>query len=71
VLSAIGLFLSEHEYGDPIMWTGLLIMIVSPFAGVLTVYSNLIKEKDWKWVKVATLLIVIMFIGLIFSMLRN
>jgi len=70
-LLAIGLFLSEQEYGDTVMWTGILILIASPFIGILAAYSCLIAERDWKWVKVATVLTVMILIFLIVSLLRN
>ncbi|MDR1954404.1 MAG: DUF1634 domain-containing protein [Candidatus Methanoplasma sp.] len=68
-LAAAGLVLSEHELGDAIMWTGLLILIASPFIGVLVSCSFLIAERDWKWAKVATLLTVLILVFLAASLL--
>ncbi|MDR0309762.1 MAG: DUF1634 domain-containing protein [Candidatus Methanoplasma sp.] len=70
-LVATGLILSGSSYGEGVMWTGLLILILSPFAGVLVTYSHLIAEKDWKWAKVATILVAIILIFLAVSLLRN
>jgi len=61
----------EWEYGNDVLWVGILILIVSPFVGVLTTYSYLIAEKDWKWVKVATVLTVLIAVFLIISLLKN
>ncbi len=71
ILLAAGLLLSEQEYGNDILWIGILILILSPFLGILTTYSYLIAEKDWKWVKVATVLIALIIIFLAVSLLRS
>jgi uncharacterized membrane protein len=71
VVLALGLILSEQDYGADILWVGLLILIASPFVGILTSYSCLIAEKDWKWTKVATVLTVLIVIFLVISLLRN
>ena len=65
-----GLLLSETEYGTDILWIGILILIMSPFMGIVVAYSYLIIEKDWKWVKITTLLIVILVIFLIVSFIK-
>ena len=67
-LVALGLILSDYDQGNEIMWAGLLVLIASPLAGVLTTYSSLIAGKDWKWVKVATVLTIIIVIVLILSL---
>ncbi|MCL2509807.1 MAG: hypothetical protein FWF07_01860 [Methanomassiliicoccaceae archaeon] len=66
-----GLLLSETEYGHDVLWTGALILILSPFVGILTSYSYLIKEKDWKWARVATVLTALIVVFLIFSIFRS
>lgn len=68
-ITAIGLLLSETETGGTIMWIGLLILIVSPLIGVFTTYVGLVVSKDWYWVKIATILIVVIVIGLMLSIL--
>lgn len=67
LLIFIGLIFSEYEIGNSIMWIGLLVLIASPFLGVIVTYVHLIKEKDIPWVKIATILIVVITIGLIMS----
>jgi len=71
VILAIGLILSGTGYGNDVLWVGILVLIISPFAGILTTYAYLIAEKDWKWAKVATVLVVLIAVFLIFSLLRN
>ncbi|MCL2317584.1 MAG: hypothetical protein FWC44_02740 [Methanomassiliicoccaceae archaeon] len=71
VVLAIGLLVSGTEYGTEILWIGVLILIMSPFVGVLVAYAYLLAEKDWKWVKVATVLIAFIAVFLIFSLLKN
>jgi len=70
ILMAAGLLLSESEYGDPIMWIGLLVLIASPFVGVFATYAGLIAEKDKNWIIVATILIAVILVGLAISLLR-
>jgi len=64
----IGLVLSGTDYGNSILWLGILILIMSPFVGILITYSYLISEKDWIWVKVATVLVVIIVVFLTISL---
>jgi uncharacterized membrane protein len=68
-LIAAGLVLSEHEYGDSIMWIGLLILIASPFVGIIASFSGLVLEKDNRWAMVALILIAVILIGLVISFL--
>jgi len=71
IVLALGLLLSGEEYGNDILWVGILILIMSPFVGVLVAYSYLIAEKDWKWAKITTVLIAIIAVFLIFSLLKS
>ena len=63
-LIVIGLFTFES-----ILWTGTLILICSPLLGVVTSYVFLMKEKDWKWAKITTILILVIIIGLFVSLI--
>jgi uncharacterized membrane protein len=71
ILTAAGLMLSEYDCGDRIMRAGLLVLILSPFAGVTVTCIYLIKERDLKWAKVAILLIAVILIGLALSILNR
>jgi Protein of unknown function (DUF1634). len=69
LITITGLLLQDH-FGDTILWIGLLIMICSPLIGIFATVIMLIKEKDWKWVKIAIILIVVIMIGLILSLVK-
>jgi uncharacterized membrane protein len=70
IILALGLLLSDSDHGTDILWVGILIMVASPFVGVLTTYAYLISEKDWKWVKVASVLIAVVAVSLAVSFLK-
>ena len=55
--------------GDGLLWAGLLIVIVSPLAGVVVTTVSLYLEKDMKWVYVALVLIAISIIGMLIKYL--
>jgi Protein of unknown function (DUF1634). len=67
IITTAGLLLQDH-FGDIILWVGLLIMICSPLIGILTTFMMLFKEKDWKWVKITLVLIVVIVAGLVISL---
>jgi hypothetical protein len=69
IVMAAGLILSEQEYGNTILWSGILILICAPFFGILTTLFSLISEKDWKWAKVAIVLIIIITADVVISIL--
>lgn len=64
VLMIVGLLLSSEDA----LHAGVLILIISPFLGILVSFVALIIEKDWKWVLVAAILIVITVTGIIISL---
>ncbi|MCL2032386.1 MAG: DUF1634 domain-containing protein [Methanomassiliicoccaceae archaeon] len=70
-LLAAGLVLSEQDVGDRIMWLGALVLIASPFIGVLTTLFHLVAEKDWKWVRTASVLAAMILVFLILSILMS
>jgi len=70
IVLALGLVLSDQDYGRDILWVGILILVISPFVGVLTTYVYLISEKDWKWVKVASVLIAVIAVSIVMSILK-
>ena len=67
LISIVGLLLQD-QFGDTILWIGLLIMICSPLIGIFATFISLIEEKDWRWVKITIILIVVIMIGLILSL---
>lgn len=69
IIMIIGLIFSGQDTEQHILWLGILVLICTPLAGVVVTYASLIEDKDWKWVKITTLLIIVMIIGLIASFL--
>jgi uncharacterized membrane protein len=67
-VTAVGLLLSDTETGTDILWLGLLILICSPFVGVLVTFVALAVQKD-PWVKAGAALIAIVVIGLLIALL--
>lgn len=61
----IGLIVYMMDMGDEILWTGLLLVIVSPLIGVAVTTVSLWIEKDYKWMYVALVLIAISVIGIL------
>ena len=55
----VGLAFFITNRGDHILWTGLLILILSPLLGVIVTTFGLIRKKDVKWIAVALILIAI------------
>jgi uncharacterized membrane protein len=65
-----GLIFSEYDFGDRIMWAGLILLLGSPFVGVIVTCVHLMKEKDRKWVNVSIVLIAVIIAGIILSVIR-
>ena len=68
-IMAVGLVLSFAGFSEDIIAAGILVLIFTPAAGVVVSTKCLIQEKDWKWVKVAILLIIILAAGCVLSYL--
>ena len=65
----VGLLLSSFDFSDKILAVGVLVLIFTPFAGVLTSTKCLIQEKDRFWVRIALILVTVLIIGMIVSYL--
>ena len=61
----VGVIVHLMDMGDDILWTGLLLVIVSPLLGVAVTTVSLWLEKDYKWMYVALVLIAISVIGIL------
>ncbi|MBQ4411801.1 MAG: DUF1634 domain-containing protein [Candidatus Methanomethylophilus sp.] len=68
-IMAVGLILSFAGFSEDIMAAGILVLIFTPAVGVVVTTKCLVQEKDWKWVKVAILLIIILAAGCVLSYL--
>lgn len=66
---ALGLALESVGMGERVLWTGILILIISPMLGVAVSMVSLIKEKDSKWAGVALLLIIMTAVATLVSSL--
>ena len=61
----VGVIAHLMDMDDDILWTGLLLVIVSPLIGVAVTTVSLWIEKDYKWMYVALVLIAISVIGIL------
>ena len=67
-LMVIGLLIESTSGDDTILYTGMLVLIISPFLGVIVSFVSLLSEKDWIWAIVAGILIVITTTGILMSL---
>ena len=65
----VGLLLSGTDYGSDIMLAGVVILVLTPMAGILTATVYLFKEGDRRWGRVAVILITVIVVGLLISLL--
>ena len=63
----IGLVLDAMSMGQDVLFAGVLILIASPFLGIIVTTIALISSGDKKWSLVAIILIAIISIGVILS----
>ena len=68
VLMVIGLLIESTGGDDTLLYTGMLVLIISPFLGVIVSFVSLLSEKDWVWAIVAGILIVITTTGILMSL---
>ena len=68
VLMVIGLLIESTGGDDTLLYTGMLVLIISPFLGVIVSFVSLLSEKDWIWAIVAGLLIPITTTGILMSL---
>ena len=68
VLMLAGLCLYLMDGTDMLIYIGLLVLIVSPFLGVVTSFVVLVIEKDWRWAAVAAVLFIVTAIGIVISL---
>lgn len=66
ILMTAGLVSGWHA----VLYAGALILTCAPAIGMAAAYGTLIRKKDWKWVKIAAVLAVVMIIGIITTILK-
>ena len=68
ILMVIGLLVESTGGDDTILYAGMLVLIISPFLGVIVSFVSLLSEKDWIWAIVAGILIAITTTGILMSL---
>lgn len=68
ILMLAGLCLYFMDGTDALIYIGLLVLIVSPFLGVIASFVVLVIERDWRWAAVAAVLFVVTAIGIVISL---
>ncbi len=68
VIMAIGLAVQMTGGDDTILYIGVLILIVSPFLGIIVSLCALLYERDYRWAAVAVVLLAITTGGILFAM---
>ncbi len=66
-LMVVGLIGSEIWNNDMLLYAGILVLIVSPFIGVIVTFICLLKEKDRFWSIIAGILLIITATGALLS----
>ena len=67
---AIGLLLSGINFGEKIMLAGVIILVMTPLAGILTSMTCLFKSGDRTWGMVSVVLVAVVVIGLLITLLK-
>lgn len=70
VLMVAGLAVDFAGMGETVLYAGILVLILSPFAGVIVSFACLLRERDMFWAMVAGILLVITVIGIVISLLK-
>lgn len=68
VLTVIGLIVQYLGMGDGVIYAGILILIASPFLGVITTTVCLFLEKDVYWGVIGIILLAITGSGILLNM---
>ena len=71
VILALGLLLSGTYYGETVMLVGVVILVLTPLAGVLTSMGCLFRSGDRTWGTVAVILVAVIAVGLAVTLLTK
>lgn len=66
IIAVLGLITNNVH----ILWFGILTLICAPFLGIITSFVSLFIEKDWYWVKISAVLIMITIAGISISLVQ-
>ena len=67
VLMAVGLALYCMNSSETMLYAGVLVLIASPFLGVIVTFAILVVDRDWTWAAVAAVLLAVTAVGIILS----
>ena len=62
-LMAAGLLLGSFDFGKDVMDVGIIVLIMTPLAGVLVSTACLWREGDIRWLRISLLLIAVIAVG--------
>ncbi len=68
VLMIAGLALYMADGSDWLLYIGVLVLIISPFLGVIVSFAVLVIDRDLRWAGVAAVLFVVTAIGILISL---
>jgi len=67
ILVGLIAFLLDTDHCMDVIWLGILVLILSPFLGIIVTTISLAIEKDTMWVTVAVILIAVTTMGMVLS----
>lgn len=68
VLMIAGLALYMADGSDWLLYIGVLVLIISPFLGVIVSFAVLVIDRDMRWAGVAAVLFIVTAIGILISL---
>lgn len=68
VLMVAGIAAELLGMGDGLLYAGILVLILSPFASIIVSLACLLKERDMFWAMVAGILLAITVVGILISL---
>lgn len=68
VLLVCGLAMYAVDGSETLLYAGILVLILSPFLGVIVSFAVLVLERDWRWAAVAAVLVIVTAVGILISL---
>lgn len=69
ILIVAGLCVMYAGHGDMVLYTGIFLLVISPFLGSIASLACLISQKDLYWATIAAILIAITTTGLVINLI--